>query len=87
MNDGQPMEIYDPPAFETGQKVRSRTAIRNDGTMPGVKTGEIIVEAGDVGYVANIGEHLQRYYVYTVDFITRGRFVGMRRHEIEPLED
>ncbi len=87
MTDTHPMEIYDPPVFEIGQKVRSRTAIRNDGTMPGVKMGEVIVETGDVGYVANIGEHLQRYYVYTVDFVARGRFVGMRRHEIEVLED
>lgn len=87
MVEARPIEIYDPPAFEPGQKVRSVTEVRNDGTMPNLRTGEVIVGAGDVGYVTRIGEHLQRYYVYTVDFIDRGRLVGMRSHEIEALPE
>lgn len=84
--DGQP-EVYGPPRFFPGQKVRALVPIRNDGTIPGQARGAFVVETGDVGYVTGIGEFLQRYYIYTVDFITRGRFVGMRGGEIEAMED
>lgn len=82
-----PPEVYGPPRFAPGQKVRALVAIRNDGTVPGQSRGAFVVETGDVGYVAGIGEFLQRYYIYTVDFVTRGRFVGMRGGEIEVMED
>lgn len=80
-------EVYEPPRFVPGQKVRALVPIRNDGTVPGQKRGAFVVEMGDVGYVTGIGEFLQRYYVYSVDFVTRGRFVGMRGGEIEAIED
>ena len=80
-------EIYGPPAFVPGQIVRAVTAVRSDGTVPGADRGAFIVEAGDVGYVTGIGEFLQRYYIYRIDFIKTGRFVGMRRHEIALVED
>lgn len=83
---GEP-EIYKPPAFIPGQKVRAVTAVRSDGTVPGQPRGAFIVEAGDVGYVTGVGEFLQRYYIYRIDFIETGRFVGMRRHEIALVED
>jgi hypothetical protein len=37
--------------------------------------------------VTGIGEILQRFYVYTVDFVARGRLVGMRGGEIEATEE
>lgn len=80
-------EVYRLPAFLPGQRVRARTPIRNDGTVPGQDRGAFVVETGDLGYVAGVGEFLQRYYVYTVDFVDRGRLVGMRRDEIEAVED
>lgn len=80
-------EVYGPPRFVPGQKVRALVPIRNDGTVPGQSRGTFVVETGDVGYVTGIGEFLQRYYVYTVDFVARGRFVGMRGGEIEVIED
>ena len=83
---GEP-EIYGPPAFIPGQKVRAVSAIRSDGTVPGADRGAFIVEAGEIGYVTGIGEFLQRYYIYRIDFIKTGRFVGMRRHEIALVED
>lgn len=79
-------EVYGRPLFLPGQKVRARVAIRNDGTLPGVDRGAFVVAAGDEGYVAGIGEFLQRYYVYTVDFVARGRLVGMRGGEIEAID-
>lgn len=80
-------EVYGPSRFLPGDKVRALVAIRNDGTLPGVDRGAFVVERGDVGYVIGIGEFLQRYYVYSVDFVARGRLVGVRGGEIERVED
>ncbi len=84
-DDRQP-EVYGPPRFVPGQRVQARVAIRNDGTLPGAARGAVVVEAGDEGYVTAIGEFLQRHYIYTVDFVTRGRLVGMRANELDALE-
>lgn len=81
-----PIEINEPPAFALNTRVRALTAVRNDGTYPGVPRGGALIEAGDVGYVHSIGEFLQRYYIYSVDFVERGRIVGMRAHELEESE-
>lgn len=87
MSAERPIEVYDQPRFETGQRVRAVVSVRNDGTLPGSDRGAFIVAAGDEGYVTGVGEFLQRFYVYTVDFVARGRLVGMRGHEIEELDE
>lgn len=81
------VEIARASRFDIGDKVRARIAVRNDGTYPGSRIGEFLIEAGEIGYVASIGEFLQRYYIYGVDFFARGRIVGMREHEIEDIEE
>jgi nitrogen fixation protein NifZ len=81
------IEVYGPPVFREGQKVAAKTSIRSDGTVYGSRTGDVIVEAGTMGYVANIGEFLQRFYIYEVDFVEAGRLVGMRGFELDPLEE
>ena len=85
-DDGLP-EVYGPPRFLPGQKVRALAAVRNDGTLPGFARGDHVVTAGDVGFVTGVGEFLQRYYIYTVDFVARQRLVGMRGGEIEAVEE
>lgn len=80
------VELHREPRFDLNEKVRARQAVRNDGTYPGSRIGEPLVEAGEVGYIVSIGEYLQRYYIYAVDFFERGRIVGMREHEIERVE-
>ena len=81
-----PIEIYDPPVFQPGQRVRALQSVRNDGTYPGLARGAVLIEAGDLGYIQSIGEFLQRYYIYRVDFYERGRIVGMRQSEVEVVE-
>lgn len=87
MSDDPLPEVYRTPEFLPGQRVRARVRIRNDGTLPGHNRGAFVVDTGDVGYVIGIGEFLQRFYVYTVDFFDRGRLVGMRSGEIEAVEE
>ena len=66
-------ELHRPPCFRPGAKVRATLYVRNDGTFAGREIGEILVQKGDVGYVRDIGMYLQRYYIYAVEFIDRGR--------------
>ena len=84
--DSDIVELDGPPAFEYGQKVRSRLNIRNDGTYPGKEIGDVLVKKGDEGYVVSIGTYLQQFYIYGVDFVATGRRVGMKRKELLSAE-
>ena len=85
--DSDVVEINDPPAFDYGEKVRSRLSIRNDGTFPGKDIGEILVKKGEEGYVVSIGTFLQQFYIYGVDFPAMGYRVGMKRKELVAIVD
>lgn len=87
MRKEQIVEINDPPVFDFGQKVRSKKNVKNDGTVSGSEIGDLLVKKGDVGYVNSIGTFLQQFYIYGVDFIERGRVVGMRAKELELVEE
>ena len=41
VRDGWVVELDGAPQFEYGQKVRSKSMIRNDGTFPGKDIGEV----------------------------------------------
>jgi nitrogen fixation protein NifZ len=81
------VEVFGPPLFAPGDKVKALRDIRNDGSMWGQRIGDILIRAGEIGYVRGIGEFLQRYYIYDVDFFERGQIVGMRGHELARVED
>ncbi|NEO98046.1 MAG: nitrogen fixation protein NifZ [Symploca sp. SIO2E9] len=81
------IELDERPVFELDQKVRVTKLIRNDGTFPGLATGTVLVEEGDVGYVCGIGTFLQKFYIYSVHFLTKNMIVGCRKHEIELVEE
>ena len=76
------VEIYDAPVFERGDRVRATRNVRNDGTFPGAAMGEVLIEAGEMGYVHSVGTYLNRYYIYGVEFLARRRVVGMRANEL-----
>jgi nitrogen fixation protein NifZ len=76
-------ELWDPAVFERGDAVVSLKDVRNDGTFPGAKMGEVLIRKGEAGYVHAVGTYLNRFYIYAVEFIDSGRLVGMRAHELE----
>ncbi len=84
--DSDVVELNGPPAFDYGDKVRARRAVRNDGTFPGKDIGELLCKKGEEGYVVSIGTFLQQFYIYGVEFISTGYRVGMKRKELEPVE-
>lgn len=85
--DSETVELTAEPSLNYGDKVRSRKYVRNDGTFPGKEVGEILIDKGDIGYVASIGTYLQQFYIYGVDFYERGYKVGMKGRELDLVED
>ncbi len=72
--------------FDYGHEVRVIRNIRNDGTYPGEKTGNLLVRRGSVGYVRSRGTFLQDQVIYEVHFMTEGKLIGCREEELIDAE-
>ena len=83
----QVVEIFDPPDFMPGDKVRALKLVKNDGTYPRREIGDILVRKGEVGYVRDVGAFLQQFYIYAVEWIDSGTLVGMRGKELGRIHD
>ncbi|MGD1913609.1 MAG: nitrogen fixation protein NifZ [Rivularia sp. (in: cyanobacteria)] len=80
------LELDLPPIFDIGDKVRICSLIKYDGTYPGTKLGEVLINIGEVGYVVSIGTYLQRAYIYAIRFMEKDIVVGCRKAELELIE-
>ena len=85
--DEAEIELAYPPRFSYGERVISRSVVRNDGTYNGRDIGDVLVHKGEIGYVININTFLQQYYIYAVDFVESGHRVGMRAKELCTLDN
>ena len=61
--------------------------VRNDGTFPGINTGELLVRRGRIGHVRNVGTFLQDQIIYSVHFLDEGRVVGCREEELIGIDE
>lgn len=86
VRDSEIVELNDPPRFAYGERVVSRSTVRNDGTFAGAEIGDVLVNKGDIGYVTSIGNFLQQYYIYAVEWVDNGYRVGMRGKELMSLD-
>ena len=68
--------------WDLGDGVRVVRNVRNDGTYPGVDTGELLIRRGSIGHVVDIGTFLQDQIIYSVHFLDAGRIVGCREEEL-----
>ena len=84
--DSDEIELDFAPRFDYGERVVSRSVVRNDGTYRGRDIGDLLVQKGDIGYVTRIDTFLQQYYIYAVDFVASGHRVGMRAKELCTLD-
>ena len=84
--DDDAIEIAYPPRFAMGERVVSRSVVRNDGTYNGKDIGDVLVQRGEVGFVRSIGTFLQQFYIYAVEFTDSGHRVGMRAKELCTLD-
>ncbi len=70
------------PTWEYGDAVRVTRNVRNDGTYPGVATGDLLVRRGSVGHVVDVGTFLMDQIIYSVHFLDINRIVGCRAEEL-----
>jgi nitrogen fixation protein NifZ len=85
--DDDEIELASPPRFTYGERVVSRSVVRNDGTYNGHDIGALLVNKGEIGYVIHINTFLQQFYIYAVDFVESGHRVGMRAKELCTLDN
>jgi nitrogen fixation protein NifZ len=70
------------PDYEYGDEVRVIRSIRNDGTVPGLPRGALLVRRGECGYVRDVGVFLQDQIIYQVHFLAVDKIVGCREQEL-----
>ncbi len=70
------------PTWNYGDAVRVTRNVRNDGTYPGVATGDLLVRRGSVGHVVDVGTFLMDQIIYSVHFLDIRRIVGCRAEEL-----
>ena len=75
------------PKFEFGEEVRIVRNVRNDGTYPGMPTGQLLIRRGSTGFVMNVGTFLQDQLIYTVNFMAQERIVGCREEELISIDE
>ncbi len=75
------------PRFDFGTEVRIVRNVRNDGTYPGMPTGQLLVRRGSTGFVINVGTFLQDQLIYTVNFMGLNRIVGCREEELISIDE
>lgn len=73
------------PLYAFGEEVRVSRTIRNDGTMPGYRRGDLLVRRGSTGFVREWGTFLLEKVIYQIHFPHCGLIVGCREQELLPL--
>lgn len=72
------------PRYDYGDEVRVLRNVRNDGTVPGVDVGRLLVRRGSTGFVRDLGTFLQDQIIYAVHFLAEGQLIGCREEELQP---
>lgn len=75
------------PSYEYGAAVRVIRTIRNDGTFPGKRRGELLIKRGAIGFVHEFGVFLQDQMIYQVHFLDKNVTIGCREAELIPADD
>lgn len=73
--------------WDFGDAVRVVRNVRNDGTYPGVATGELLVRRGSIGHIVDIGTFLQDQIIYSVHFLEVGKVIGCRQEELIGIDE
>ena len=75
------------PKYDFGDEVRVTRNVRNDGTYPGLDTGQLLIRRGSIGHVRDVGTFLQDQIIYTVHFVEQDRVIGCREEELIAASD
>ncbi|MEY8876801.1 MAG: nitrogen fixation protein NifZ [Leptothrix sp. (in: b-proteobacteria)] len=71
------------PKYEWGQHVKAAADLFNDGSYPDTEDGALLVPAGGIGEIVQVGHHTEANLpVYLVEF-QGGRVLGCFEEEID----
>jgi nitrogen fixation protein NifZ len=70
------------PRWQIDDEVRLIRNVRDDGTFPGARMGDLLLRRGSVGVIRDIGFFLQDQIIYSVYFHAENRLVGCREEEL-----
>ena len=74
------------PKFQWGQRVRAIQDLFNDGSFPDMADDALLVKAGDIGEVVQVGTHTEaNIAIYIVEFAD-DRVVGCLDDDLEPAQ-
>jgi nitrogen fixation protein NifZ len=79
--------MIDPrmPKYQWGQRVRCLIDLVNDGTFPEAEENALLVPAGGVGEIVQVGSHVDSNTpIYLVEFNEK-HVIGCLEEEISPL--
>ncbi len=79
--------MIDPrePKFQWGQRVRCLIDLVNDGSYPNAEEDALLVAAGGVGEIVQVGSHVDSNTpIYLVEF-NETHVIGCLEEEIAPL--
>ena len=73
------------PKYQWGQRVRCLIDLVNDGTFPEAEENALLVPAGGVGEIVQVGSHVDSNTpIYLVEFNEK-HVIGCLEEEIAPL--
>lgn len=75
--------MYEDARFAIGEAVQLCVDLRNDGSHAALGKGQIMLAAGAIGTVCDIGVHLNRTLIYRIDFFEQGLMIGCRDVELQ----
>ena len=71
------------PKFDWGRRVRATVDLFNDGGFPDAEPEALLVKAGDMGEIVQIGAHVEtETTIYLVEF-SQKHVIGCLEEEIE----
>lgn len=75
------------PRWQAGDTLRVTRNVRDDGTYPGARRGELLVRRGSIGTVVDVGSFLGDQIIYALHFLECQRVIGCREEELIALDE
>ncbi|OAF06894.1 nitrogen fixation protein NifZ [Bradyrhizobium centrolobii] len=75
------------PKYQSGQQVKAKVGLVNDGSLPEAPPEGVLVSVGDVGEVVRIAQHAEANLpIYLVKF-GKQLVIGCLEEEIAPIQE
>ncbi|WP_027555676.1 nitrogen fixation protein NifZ [Bradyrhizobium sp. Cp5.3] len=75
------------PKYQSGQRVKAKVDLINNGSLPGAPSEGVLVSVGDIGQVVRVAQHTgTNLPIYVVKF-GKELVIGCLEEEIAPIPE